>query len=45
MLPFSLDTGPQSFMQLIFCPVDDTLFEVNQDFHCFTCVKLQLMLN
>jgi len=44
MLTFHLDTYPQSFLPLIYCPVDDTLFKVSPDLCSFRYVKLPLQL-
>jgi len=34
MLSFGIDTVPQSFCHSIFCPVDDTFFEVGPEIRC-----------
>jgi len=46
-LSFGLDTtqpGPTIVFPLVYCPVDDMLPEVSQDFRCFRCVKSLLLL-
>jgi len=34
MMSFGIDTAPQSFCRLFFCPVDDTFFEVGPEIRC-----------
>jgi len=31
---FGLDIGPQLFFLLVYCPVDNTLFEVSSEINC-----------
>jgi len=38
MQSFGLDTGPQSVLLLVYCPVDNTLFEVGRKIRC-SCVS------
>jgi len=37
---FGLDTGQQSFLPFVCCPVNDTLFKLSSDLHCFGCVQV-----
>jgi len=34
ILSFGIDTVPQSFSPLVYCPADDTLFELGPEIRC-----------